>query len=309
MKKQIICVVVAILIVSINNKSAAQRIKLLKKTHLADYPSASSLEFYKDRLYVIGDDAPYILILDKDHQFIDSIQLFSSTKKRIDWETKADFESSAIFSKNNKDYLVVFSSFSASNRNKIVFLELSGNKTTPKKLEARLTKVNVEELNIEGATCINEQLVLSNRANTTHTVNSLIITSVDAENGIGDNNKTIAIRLPKTRKITGISGLFYLKEKDLLLFTASTEDTPNAVMDGTIGTSYIGYIKNISDKMNKASVKANKLVSISKYLKEKTAQKIESVTVEIVNKKTGIVHLAADNDNGESTLYKLRVKL
>ena len=203
----------------------------------------------------------------------------------------------------------MFSSFSASNRNKIVFLELSGNKTTPKKLEARLKKVNVEELNIEGATCINEQLVLSNRANTTHTVNSLIITSVDAENGIGDNNKTIAIRLPKTRKITGISGLFYLKEKDLLLFTASTEDTPNAVMDGTIGTSYIGYIKNISDKMNKASVKANKLVSISKYLKEKTAQKIESVTVEIVNKKTGIVHLAADNDNGESTLYKLRVKL
>src|SRR5215207_6608430 len=96
MKKQITFVLAAILIVSILNNATAQRIKLLQKTHLADYPSASSLEFYQDKLYVIGDDAPSIWILDKEHQFLDSIELFHSKLKRLDKITKPDLESSTI---------------------------------------------------------------------------------------------------------------------------------------------------------------------------------------------------------------------
>ena len=123
-----------------------------------------------------------------------------------------------------------------------------------------------------------------------------------------DDVKTIPILLPKTKQITGISGLFYVKEKDVLLFSASTEDTPNAYTDGKIGISYIGYVRNFSKKLSNSTVKT-KMMPVSKYLKEKNAQKIESITVEEVNKKSAIVHLAADNDNGESTLFKLRVKL
>src|SRR4028118_2317958 len=95
MKKQIVCVLAVILMVSIKN-SAAQKIKLLKKTHLPDYPSASALEFYNGRLYVIGDDASSILVLDKEHQFIDSIHLFPSKEKRIDKAIKPDLEASSI---------------------------------------------------------------------------------------------------------------------------------------------------------------------------------------------------------------------
>src|SRR6187549_77687 len=101
MKKQIICALVVILIASINEESTAQKIKLLKKTHLADYPSASSLEFYKDKLYVIGDDASSIWILDNEHRLLNSIILFPSKDKRIDRATKADLESSAIIKRNN----------------------------------------------------------------------------------------------------------------------------------------------------------------------------------------------------------------
>jgi hypothetical protein len=309
MKKQIICVLVAILIVSIKNNTAAQKIKLLKKTHLADYPSASSLEFYKDRLYVIGDDAASILILDKEHQFIDSIPVFTSTGKRIDKATKADLESSSIITLNEKDYLVVFSSFSTSNRNKIIFIDLSANKSAPKIVEGRIEKIGVEELNIEGATSINGNLVLSNRANTTHKNNSLIISTIDTVMNIGQNHKIITLVLPETKNIIGISGLYYLQEKDMLLFTASTEDTPNAYTDGTIGASYIGYIKNASKKLDTDVIQVDKLIPVSSYLTEKTAQKIESITVEKIRKRKGIIHLAADNDNGESTLFKLKVKL
>ena len=308
MKKQIICVVAVILTVLIQNETAAQKIKLLTKTHLTDYPSASSLEFYKDKLYVIGDDASYILVLNKDHEFVDTFRLFESNGKRIKPEIKADLESSAVVANNGKNYLVIFSSFSTANPNKIIFLELGENKTSPKMVNARLEKVNVEELNIEGATTLEDKIILSNRANTTHKINRLVIATLDESGTLRDDVKTIPIRLPKTKQITGISGLFYVKEKDVLLFSASTEDTPNAYTDGKIGISYIGYVRNFSKKLSNSTVKT-KMMPVSKYLKEKNAQKIESITVEEVNKKSAIVHLAADNDNGESTLFKLRVKL
>lgn len=307
MKKQIICALAVILIALINEECTAQKIKLLKKTHLVDYPSASSLEFYKDKLYVIGDDAASIWILDKEHLLLDSIVLFPSRDKRIDKATKADLESSAIMRRNNKDNLVLFSSFSTDNRNKIIFIDLTG-KNDLKQIETSLDNPAVKELNIEGAAAINDKLLLSNRANTTHTNNSLIITAIDST-GINKNYRTVTLILPHTKKIIGISGIAYLQEKDMLIFTASTEDTPNAYTDGTIGTSYIGYIKKISKKLSDSSIKADKLISISKYLSEKSAQKIESMIVEKIDGDKAIVHLAADNDNGESTLFKLRLSL
>jgi len=306
MKKQIICVLAVILIASINKESVAQRIKLLKKTHLTDYPSASSLEFYNEKLYVIGDDAASIWILDNEHRFLDSIILFPSKEKRIDPALKADLESSTIISKANKNYLVLFSSFSTTKRNKTIFVDLDNPKNSLKQIVSDLDNVAVQELNIEGAAAINNNLILSNRANTTHTNNTFIITTIDSS-GISKTNKTLTIVLPKKKNIIGISGITYVKEKDMMLFTASTENTPNAYSDGEIGTSYIGYIKNISKKLNTESVKVTKLISISKYLAEPSAQKIESITVESIKGKKVIIHLAADNDNGESTLFKLRL--
>jgi hypothetical protein len=309
MKKQIICVLAAILIASINKESAAQKIRLLKKTHLTNYPSASSLEFYKEKLYVIGDDAPSIWILDKNHSFLDSIVLYPSKEKRIDWAIKADLESSTIITKNDKNYLVAFSSFSTPVRNKIIFLSLDEPEKSLKQVETTLEATTVQELNIEGAAYIGHQLILSNRANTTHKNNSLLLTTIDTTSGINKNYAAITLYMPGTKKIIGISGISYLKEKNMLLFTASTENTPNAYTDGEIGSSYIGYIKNISKKLAGLSIKADKLISISKYLGEKTAQKIESVTVQEIKGKKAIIQLAADNDNGESTLFKLELKL
>ena len=306
MKKQIICVLAVILIVSINKESTAQKIKLLKKTHLTDYPSASSLEFYKGKLYVIGDDASSIWILDKDHRVLDSIVLFPSKEKRIDKAIKADLESSAIIEVANKDCMVLFSSFSGAKRNKIIFVNLENNNF--RQVNSHIDTVGIEESNIEGAANVNGKLVLSNRANTTHKNNSLVFTTLDS-NGLGKNDKIINLILPQKKNIIGISGIAYIKEKDMLIFSASTEDTPNAYTDGTIGTSYIGYIKKISKKLDATDIKADKMISISKYLSEKSAQKIESMIVEEIKRGKAIVHLAADNDNGESTLFKLRLNL
>jgi hypothetical protein len=309
MKKQITFVLAAILIVSILNNAAAQKIKLLKKTHLADYPSASSLEFYQDKIYVVGDDAPSVWVLNNEHQFLDSIELFPSKLKRLDKTTKPDLESSTIIKTESITYLVCFSSFSTNSRNKIVYISLDKGKQTKKILDYNYKNQELAELNIEGATAYKGRVLLSNRANTTHKDNNLILTSISSQ-GLNTNNDTIIrINLPKLKKVIGISSISYLQEKDILLFTASTEDTPNAYTDGTIGTSYIGIIKNFSKKIDNGSVKVEKLLPVTKYLKEEAAQKIEALTVEKLDGKNAIIHLAADNDNGESTLFKLRLRL
>jgi hypothetical protein len=309
MKKRITFALVAILIVSILNNAAAQKIRLLKKTHLVDYPSASSLEFYQGKLYVIGDDAPSVWVLNKEHQFLDSVELFPSKLKRLDKSTKPDLESSTIITAENTTYLVSFSSFSTSNRNKIVYISLNQGKEIKKILDYNYKNPELAEVNIEGATAFRNRILLSNRANTTHKENTLVLTSIGVQ-GLNINNDTIIrVNLPKSKKVVGISSISYLDVKDVLLFTASTEDTPNAYTDGTIGTSYIGIIKNFSKKIDNGSVKVGKLLPVTKYLKEEAAQKIEALTVEKLEGKKAIIHLASDNDNGESTLFKLSLRL
>jgi hypothetical protein len=112
--------------------------------------------------------------------------------------------------------------------------------------------------------------------------------------------------LPKANGVVGISGLEYVKEKDLLLFVASTENTDNATEDGTIGDSYLGYINNISQKLDQQEIKADTLISFSKAINKEKNYKIESIAVESVNENELLLHLAADNDDGKSTLFKIK---
>ena len=121
-------------------------------------------------------------------------------------------------------------------------------KKITKVFDLNYKKPELAELNIEGATAFNSRILLSNRANTTHKDNNLVLTSISTQGLNTKNDTIIRITLPKSKKVIGISSIAYLQEKDVLLFTASTEDTPNAYTDGAIGTSYIGIIKNFSKK-------------------------------------------------------------
>jgi hypothetical protein len=170
--------------------------------------------------------------------------------------------------------------------------------------------LGIEETNIEGAAFANGRLLLSNRANNTHKTNYLIIIDFDPEDGFKTKDATtIKLELPQANGVVGISGLEYVKEKDLLLFVASTEDTENAVDDGPIGESYLGYLSNISQKLDQKEIKADKLLPFSETINKDKTYKIESVAVESVNGNELLLHLAADNDDGKSTLFKVKWKM
>jgi hypothetical protein len=291
------------------NLSYAQ-VELLKTTQLNSFPSASTLSYYNKYLYVLGDDASDLLILNNDHKEAKAIKVFTAKGKRIDKDEKADFEASSLFTKGNRNYLIGFSSFSQNNRNKILVCNLS--KPVAPSLKFISTKdplkdLNVEETNIEGAAFIANKLLLSNRANNTYKTNYLVIAGFDAKRGIKTKDaNVIKIKLPDTDGVIGISGLEYVKEKDILLFVASTENTSNAIEDGEIGDSYLGYINNISKKLDQQEVTVDNFSSFTKAVKGNKVYKIESIAVESVNGNELLLHLAADNDDGKSTLFKIK---
>ncbi|WP_207511019.1 DUF6929 family protein [Longitalea luteola] len=297
-------------------------IRLIKSHVLKDFPSGSSINYYDGKFYLVGDDANNLIILDNTYKQIDSIRLFNYPEKRIPKADKADFESATIISINNKPHLFIIGSASTEKRKKALLLPVQSyqagfaNLFHPffyqdaflKQLETK----GISEINIEGATIIGDALVLSNRGNNAKPVNYLIITPADALQAPAKQNdftvSVIPLTLPvKTKAFTGVSELCYVASKDRLLVTLSEEATDNAYDDGVISDSYIGWINNVSKKMNSSTLMLDEMINLSTVDKSFRQQKIEGLCVESVTDAALNIHLVSDNDNGESKLFNIKV--
>lgn len=297
---------------SCNNHSPS--ITHLKKAVLKDYPSGSSIEFYNDKFYLIGDDARYIAILNRHYNPVDTITLFSGAEKRIPKPIKSDFECSAIFKSGENATLLVFGSAATPNREVVLEISLdtshhiSNIKTAV--FTERLKQAGIKEVNIEGAAIVKDRLVLANRANQSNAINYFIITNPAFYHNQTTSTIAVAeIELPKDKNVIGISGLAYVAEKDMLLFTASTEITGNAYDDGEIGDSYVGWITGVSSKLKANTVVPDGLINLATVSKERAAEKIESICVEEYKDSVFYIHLTSDNDQGETGLFKLKLEL
>jgi len=295
------------------NNVHAQKVELIKTTLLAHYPSASGISYYKDKLYVIGDDARHLMVLDTTHQAIDSVLLFPGNTYRIPWDKKPDMESLFIGKRSRKQYLIVLPSFSSPIRNKIGLVPLENiRQTTIKEWQhpdPKLKALGIEETNIEGSTMVGNKILASNRANLSQRNNYLLLIPSKSK-GIKKMRgwSKIICTLPGINGVIGISGLEYIKEKDLLLFTASTEATTSANMDGEIGDSYLGLIYNFSKKTKQKSIVPDELINLSQQL-QIGHQKLEGLTAEPSFNATFKLHIVADNDDGRSIIYKVLLTL
>jgi hypothetical protein len=107
---------------------------------------------------------------------------------------------------------------------------------------------------------------------------------------------------------SGVSGLAYSQKSDALLLTVSTEETTSTFEDGAIGKSYLWIVRNISSKRNWKAINPDRVIDLTALDRAFSGQKIESVTVMKETKKFWHLVLAADNDNGSSTLFKVVVE-
>jgi hypothetical protein len=282
---------------------------------LSDFPSGSSLEYYKNMLYLIGDDATKLLILDTGYNRRDSILLFKESKlTRITKALKADLEASAIISVKNQAHLLLIGSASLPTREKLILIPL--NDTANLQVQStsvyfkRLLNAGISEINIEGTTAAGKLLIMSNRGNLSHPHNHLIFTDTNFwlnQQAAAINNAVLI--MPHIKNFTGISSLAYIEKNDLLLFAASTELTGNSIEDGEIGNSYIGWIKNISSKTSKRKIRADGFINLASANNVFNKEKIESICISHSQANMHIIHLVSDNDNGVTRLFKLKMAI
>jgi len=296
-------------------------IALLRSVLLTDFPSGSSINYYNGKLYLIGDDANNLLVLDNSYQQVDSIPLFDFPVKRIPKSQKADFETSTLIEVDGVMKILILGSASREERKKAILLPIMNpdpDKNKPflpffynapffEQLRAR----DIEEINIEGATTIGDNLILGNRGNTANPKNHLILInnvfSKTQSKAVFFVSKLVQpVQLPG---FAGVSELCYIESKDILLFTFSSETTTNSYDDGAIGNSYLGWIYDATHKLQYPELILDEIINLPDIDKDFENEKIEGICVEAVNGNELILHLVSDNDGGESKLFNVKVVL
>ena len=287
--------------------------KLAEVKKLTGYPSSSGIEFYHKHFYIIGDDAKNILILDSTFTVQDSIPLYSFDGYRLPWQSKSDLESAGTVFKQKQQQILFLGSGSLPSRNTGWLLDPLSLKKDSIRLDTFFNLLQIkgiEELNIEGLSSIPGKVILSNRGNKTRPYNFLIITN----EGFWENQSRSPVSLIRlgtqadSSIFQGVSGLAYAPGGDKLMLTVSTEDTKSAVEDGQIGKSFLWIINNFTSKLRWEGINPNRIIDLEAMDPRFKGHKIESICVTGENKQFISLVLVADNDDGNSTLFRMTIK-
>jgi hypothetical protein len=299
-------IILAVFLTACGKNNMLTEIKILDH-----YPSASGIEYFNNHFYIIGDDANDLLILDSNLTVKDSIQLYSFAEKRIPKPLKADLESITLTAGNK--LLILGSGSKDPYRNTAWLIDPVTKQKDSIQLDtfySRLKTNGIQELNIEGACAIPGYQVLSNRGSKGKPENQLIFTGDHFWETQATTPIATAIIGANTdsSQFSGVSGMTYALKTDRLILTVSTEDTRNNVDDGAIGKSYLWIIKNISGKIKLKAIHPDQVIDLEKMDKRFNRQKIESVCIIKETPDFLYLLLAADNDNGSSTLFKVVIE-
>ena len=307
MHRSSFCFIITILLTSCGSNNLLKEVKKLDH-----YPSASAIEYFNNQFYVIGDDATNLIILDSNLNAIDSINLYPfSENYRTPKNIKADLEAITL-TKENK-LLLLGSGSSSPYRNAGWIIDPISQQKDSIRLDTfyhRLKLNGIKELNIEGICSIPGSIILTSRGSKGYPKNHLILTSPDFWKKQSNVSITVILAGSNTDSalFKGVSGLAYAKQSDRLIMTVSTEDTRNSMDDGAIGKSYLWIVKNISSKKRWKAINPDQVIDLEAIDPKFKSQKIESVCVRKETKNFLHLVLAADNDDGSSSLFNLIVE-
>jgi hypothetical protein len=284
------------------------------QVQLPGYPSASGAEFFRDKIYIIGDDAQKVLVLDSNLAAIDSVTLTSYPGRKIPKDIKPDLESMALVKVRGTWKIFIAGSGSlAPFRNCAWIVDPMDKSIDSIRLDTfyhRLKANGLTELNVEGAVSTPGFFILSNRGHLEFRKNHLIFTS----HRFWEQQMQSPVTLVRmgtnadSSEFAGISGLAYAQKSDALVMTVSTEATSSTFEDGAIGKSYLWIVKNISAKKGWKAINPDRVIDLGKVDASFKGQKIESVTITKETKKFMHLVLVADNDNGSSAIFRIVVE-
>ncbi len=280
----------------------AQRAKLISFREIDNFPSASTVLSSSGRLYVTGDDSRHIFIFDEEFQVVDSVRIFSNREYRIPKNVKADIESSLFF---EGDKIMLIGSGSAPLRRRRFVVDRSHQVSEIKSRKLfRYMNKGVSPLNIEGSCMVGSRVLLANRR-TEGGDNTVFIADANRfRKGDVGRLSSFNILLPDSLQYTAISDITFDDKSTTLLMTLSTEETKDPVLDGPVGRSYVGWIRNFR-------VLANNDVSICGVYPLDLldpafgSRKVEGITVEQSSESRFVIVLVSDNDDGKSAIFRI----
>ena len=300
---------------SCNKNGKFLSIKINKIMVTDAVPSGSGLAFYKNELFIVGDDAEFVAKFSLNNFTYTRSNLFvNAHHQRIEKTVKPDLEAAIIGGINDEVFLFAFGSGGVSPYRDTLF---AMNMQRPDKNFKRsllplynsikkTAGLKETELNIEGASKAGNKLLLFNRGN-----NLVIIISWKGFTAYLKNEKAVPdlkvlkIPLPVINNFPiGISGACAINEQEIL-FTASLEETTDYINDGIIKGSYIGLLQIKND----TELYVVALTSLNDAAGKPIADKLESI--EIIKRQGRNVEAVAvaDNDDGKSKLFFLTLKL
>lgn len=278
--------------------------------NLQNIPSASGIVAFQDGYYVIGDDSPYLFKLNTAFVSTDSIRLMETKHEkngRVSGKHKADFECATVVPWGNDEDILVFGSGSGEKRKVMVRIDIDDDRAkvetySLKKLYKQLAKRVDGKVNIEGACYWEGKLILLNRSTNTLFLIDFEEFSEYVKGKDKDTPKieTVAFKLPVVNGMSArFSGATVFANSDMMLFTASVENSPNWINEDNIIGSYLGMI-DLKQLENNEPVCA-----IIEAKNKPIREKVESVFVTEHTDKTIKLVGVTDNDDGTSRLLKL----
>jgi hypothetical protein len=304
---------------------AAQQIsnlKPVKHKYYADLPSASGVELYQNKIYLVADDLPWLFELNNNWQVINKYQISGITKTengRTPKKIKADFEAMALLKSENEDYMLILSSGSKKVTRDTAWLFSLKTKTTAFKKNLRPWYDAVkrqagitagDEINIEGVAIGNGNIYVVHRGNVSGNfiaVSSLknFLSYFKGKTALPPEVKIYQFTLPSQKGVTaGLSGACTLPGNNGLIITASLEATGDVINDGTVLGSYLGYIP--FGEMNKGTVN---LTVINDANGKILAKKQEGVVLINTVKNSYSLLTVCDNDDGSSDIYQFTLTI
>jgi len=305
------CSLLLIAIFTISCNRLDMKFRLTEVTPLDNIPGASGIGINDRHIIIIGDNSPYLYLLDHAAKHNNLITIYPTDDYKegeIVKTLKPDFEALELIKGTAYDEVLIFGSGSRGPQRDIyVHVTLSAEPEVKTyslvSFYDQLRKMDImsdAELNIEAVALHEGKLLLFNRGkNLIFEFDYLAFQQYINDEIPYPQPSVTELELPQIKgMVSGFSGATIIPGTQTLLFTTSVEDTPNAYDDGEVLGSFICMID--MDRLDG---------SVINFLIEDESQpmkvKVESVAIlNQISKNELEILMVTDSDGDESLLLK-----
>lgn len=281
--------------------------------------SASGVEFYEGSTFIVGDDSPWLFILNEKYGISEKVKLSSLdtlVNNRTPKTLKADFEAMVKLNIDKKEHLLIVSSGSSEFTRDTAYLvslkpeqNITRRNLRPlyEKIKRTAKITEKDEINIEGLAMDQTNTYLLHRGNVSGNFIALVNTD-QFINYLSSNSNQIPdisvfyFELPVYNNLrSGFSGACITADGEKILFTASLEETDDVINDGKVLGSFIGLID--LDQLSEGKYQS----VLVKQNGEILAKKLEGISIKSHSQNNMNVLVVCDNDDGTSDLFEMEI--